>query len=492
MGNKNIILIMTDQQRLDFTGYSGNNKIVTPNMDVIAESVGFTCCQTVNPVCTPARAALITGRYAHQIGMVSMSGDLSLEYPTFMQALQKEGYSTSAVGKLHFLQTWPWGIPRGKGLNLAELNSETQKYGYDYVWETAGKQQLVLNYCNYCKYLEEKGMLDEVRDFMQLALPNGDYPDMNFDQVNPWPFAEEDYIDIVTADQIIARIKNHPKNSPFFIFGSFCGPHKPYDPPRRYLDRVEYVEEDDFILEKGTTMSSKDKQLLYKQRQASKAMIKLMDDQIGRIMDVLKEEDLYEETVIIFTSDHGDMLGDHFRIQKAVPWRQAVTVPLAIRHPDYLRREINNSPVEITDVAATILDVAGVDVHAALSRKWPVNNDIIPSRSLMPIIRGETSEIREFTFSECDFSEQKLGESFRMGRWQMVQNNRWKYIRYLNYERVGAPIEELFDLESDPAELINLVHDASYEKMLKWCRDRRDYLLDHTPFAQTSWAPIRR
>lgn len=490
MNKKNIILLMTDQQRLDYTGYSGKCAVQTPNIDRITDSVGFTCCQTAAPVCTPARTALITGKYPHQIGMLAMSGDLSLQYPTFMQALQKEGYHTSGIGKFHYLQTWKWETPRAQGINLVKIKECIKDYGYDYVWETSGKQLALRNYCDYCEHLDRKGLLEHYRDWLVMAGSNSSYVDHNSDNANPWPFAEEDYIDIVTADKIIERIENRSEEKPFYIFGSFCSPHKPYDPPQRYLDMVKYEEVDDFILQEGISITMEDKKHLYRQRHAAKAMVKLIDDQVGRIFNVLEREGILDDTAILFVSDHGDMLGDHYRIQKAVPWKQSVTVPMAIRHPDYLSRIINNTPVEIIDIAATILDIAGIDFEKSLSADWPAFNDIVPCRSLMPIVKGEKQRVREYTFSECAFSEDKVEKSEREGTWQMIQNEKWKYIRYLRYCEPGKAIEEFYDLENDPSELLDLIKDPTYAEMIKWCRDRREFVMDHTPHSQTRWAPL--
>ena len=100
---KNILLFMTDQQRYDQVGYGENNRgEVTPNIDRIASHAHFTACQTGNPICTPARTSLITGRYSRQIGTLTMSGDLFPQIPTFMQALQKAGYTTYGIGKFHY------------------------------------------------------------------------------------------------------------------------------------------------------------------------------------------------------------------------------------------------------------------------------------------------------------------------------------------------------------------------------------------------------
>ena len=112
---------------------------------------------------------------------------------------------------------------------------------------------------------------------------------------------------------------------------------------------------------------------------------------------------MLDDTLIVFTSDHGDMLGDHFMIQKGVPWKQSVGIPLAVRLPGAAPVGENTAPVEISDIAATVLDYAGLDAQQVLSRSWPAYNDIIPSRSLLPVLRGEQERVRDFCFSESDF-----------------------------------------------------------------------------------------
>lgn len=474
----NILFIMTDQQRLDAVGYSKLSDFETPNIDKIAQGSGFTNCQTVNPICTPARTAIITGRYSHQIGTLDMSGDLSLQIPTFMHALQKAGYFTAGIGKFHYLQTWEWNRERGKGIPLVEIKNDIKKYGYDEIWEVAGKQLALKNYCDYCQYLEERNLLEEYRDFIESAGNNSNDANENYEWSQPWPFEEKDYVDIVTGDRIIESIRNRPKEKPFFVFGSFCSPHKPYDPPQRYLDKIQYEEKDDFILPEGLEILPENKKKLYRQRRAYKAMIKLIDDQVGRILECLEDENLLENTVIIFTSDHGDMLGDHGRIQKSIYWKQASTVPLCIRHPKYLLNQINHTPVANLDIAATILEIAGLNSTEALSKSWPRFSDIIPSKSLMPIIKNEKSKIREYIFSECK------------GQWEMIQTEKYKYVIHLDYSELDEAKEEFYDLVNDPEERNNQIRESNYQERIKWCRNKRIYVKDHTPAVQTSWAPL--
>ncbi|MDR3160271.1 MAG: sulfatase-like hydrolase/transferase [Spirochaetaceae bacterium] len=504
--NKNILLIMTDQQRSDYTGYIADGKASMPNLDALARtSAYFTCCQTTNPICMPARSSLITGRYPRQIGALTMSGDLFPQIPTFMHGLQKAGYTTYGIGKFHYLQTAPWSVPRGQGLNyvkMAAASCDSKQYGYDEIWEAAGKQLMLKNYCYYADCLHEKGLLEKARDFWQQSGgPNGDTADHNYDQVRSWPFDEADYPDVMIGLKAREKIKTHDRKKPFFMFLSFCGPHKPYDAPRRYLDMVEYEEKDDFILEANKTLSTEEKDIIYRQRHSAKAMLRLIDDQIGMTLDELKKQNMFEDSLIIFTSDHGDMLGDHYMIQKGVPWRQSVNVPLVIKMPGMEPSGAHNAPVELSDIAATILDYAGLKPDAALSRPWPAYNDRIPSRSLLPIVRGTSDKIRDFAFSESDFTEERKpgavykevlekrgGGGRRTNAWQAVTTDKSKYIKYTEYERPGDVYEEFYDLVNDRNETINQIKNPAYRRKIREARNRLRYILDRYPPCQMTWA----
>lgn len=498
---KNILFIMTDQQRADQTG----KNVDTPNLDALAKRSSFSCV-TVNPICTPARCALLTGRYPRQIGMVTMSGDLDYQIPTMPQALQKAGYTTYGIGKYHFMQTWPWGTGRGDGWDFLKNEESMHRFGFDYVWETAGKQQIIQNYDHYCAYLDEKGLYNGYLDFiLESGGGNGDTADHNYDQCKPFPFAEEDYVDSLTGRIAREKLESHPADKPFYMFVSFCGPHKPYDPPKRYMDMYPIERIDNFILEEGQSLTEEEKEAVYRERRASKAMLKLIDDQVGGLLEVLLRRNMLENTLIIFTSDHGDMLGDHYLIQKGVPWRQATMVPLAISLPGAANIGATGVLVELTDITATILNYAGLDPVAALSRPWPAYNARIPGRSLLPVIRGEATSVRDFVFSESDFTEERDGvyctytkEEYQKIRgegrdtaWQMIQSPTHKYVKYLNYEAPGTYHEEFYNLTKDPDELKNVASDPGEYEDLKLARDRLMFILDSYPPAQKTWTNSR-
>lgn len=467
---------MSDQLRQDHVGWSPRSRMMTPNLDRIAEGTAFQRCLTTNPVCTPARCSLLTGRYTRQINMLRMSGDLSRDIPTYPQALQKAGYTTAGIGKFHWLQTWPWGTPRGGGLNLVAMKDELGGFGFDHVWECSGKQLAVQNYCDYAKHLDDKGQLEAYRDHVFSRGQNhNDAKSVEFSG-EPWPLADGDYPDIVTTDRIIDWLDSQADaGKPFFLFGSLVSPHQPLDPPGSYLEQIPCEEIDDFVCGNDEEpLDEKTKKRMWKLRRSYKAMVKLVDDQIGRILDQLEKMGDLQNTVVLFVADHGEMLGDHGRFQKSIHWHQSAVVPCSIRHPDYLSHQKIATPVSLVDLTATILDIAGLDPQAALSRDWPAYQNIIPGRSLLPVLKGETGRVRDFAYCEYDI------------QWSMLHSDRFAYVRFPTVDP-EHPEEMLFDLDSDPDERLNIAANPEMAATLTRHRNRLLHLQETHPPAQTSW-----
>ena len=230
-------------------------------------------------------------------------------------------------------------------------------------------------------------------------------------------------------------------------------------------------------------------------------MLRLIDDQIGLTLDLLRSRNMLEDTLVIFTSDHGDMLGDHYMIQKGVPWRGSCEIPLAMHLPHARPIGTCTAPVELTDVTATILDYAALSPRQALSRSWPAYNDVIPCRSLLPILRGEAERVRDYAFAESDFTEERSGDTTceqvmekrgegRSNAWQMIVTNEDKYIKYLGYTQPGELHEEYYRLDADPNELHNCIDQEQWAAQVKLARERLQFVCDHTPTAQLTWAKV--
>ena len=487
----NIILLMTDQHRIDHVGCHPRAQMATPNIDRIGESVAFTNCQSANPLCQPARTALLTGKYSHQIGMLTMSGDLSHEHPTYPQALQKAGYHTAAVGKLHYLQGWDWFGKRPGGHQLTELKEDFQKYGFNTVWEAAGKSLMRKDRCDWSIEIEEAGRIDDY--WAHLAKCKGGNFHLrkgNTDTVQAWPMEEDLYVDIATTNRIIKEMETAPADKPFFIFGSLCGPHPPYDPPQRFLDQFP-LEDEVLATEDGFAFNEAERLRIRELRRAYKAMVACIDEQVGRVFAHLEATDQLDNTLILFTADHGEMLGDHGMLQKGYPYWQSMGIPAAFRHPQHLSKQVTHTPIELTDLTATILDAAGLNPQEALSKTWPSYHNIVPCRSLLPIAKSEATSVRDFAFSECDMKWHDE-EGTIASCWQALTDERYKYVRYVDRraDRHHYRIEKLYDMQEDPNELVNLIDDPAHAERIHNFREEREYLMTMTPPAQTSWAPL--
>lgn len=475
----NLLLIMTDQHRADYVGYARASKLATPNLDRLAKkSTVFERCTSVNPLCMPARTALLTGRYSRQIGTLSMSGDLNTDYPTFLQALQRVGYYTALSGKLHWFQGWPWGTPRGKGHNLVEMSDTIKTLGADDVWQVAGKQQTVKNYCHYAQYMEAHGLLESYCDFVQRAGKNESSAATESWSCEPFPWGKEHHFDYQTTEHALDFLSKRPTDKPFFLMASFCGPHPPYDALESYLKDEPFEVCDDFIVDE-VALTEPQKQVQYKKRRHYRAMIRFIDDEIGRILDALEAQGVADNTVIMFTADHGELMGDHGLAQKSQPWHGSTRVPLLVFDPRKEGGQRVDSPVELTDVTATLLDFAGLCPQDALGRVWPSFNDRIPCRSLRPLLDNPQDSIRDYAYSECD------------GKWQMIESRGYKYIRY-PLEHAGAGVKHaFFDLREDPDETRNVVESERYAQVLKEHMDYLAWINDWAQYAPCRWAPTR-
>jgi arylsulfatase len=470
----NILLILTDQLRQDYVGRNVGKDSLTPHLDRLCGEHVFTRCTSVNPVCQPARTALLTGRYTRQIGTVVMSGELDRDIPTFAQALQGAGYHTIGVGKFHFLQGWDWCTPRGQGHDLRKLRPHFHAWGFDDVWQVCGKSQLIRNTCDYATILEEAGILEAYRDDVQGRGHN--HPDSTREDVDcsAFRFDPDLYIDRIIGAKALEHLDQRPPEKPFFAQISFCGPHPPYDPPAESLEKFELEENDNFV-PNDTELTPEKKQLQYRKRRAYKAMIHEIDQQVGRLHDYLEREGLLENTVILFTSDHGEMMGDHGLSQKTSPYWQASRVPLYLRHPYYPGNKEHDCLVENIDLTATVLDVAGLNPVDALARAWPAGQACIPAHSLLPVVKGETEAHRTFIYSE----------SYNL--WEMVESQDIKYVRQLPNNGSSPARDILYDLRNDPNEKTNVADMPEYRQILEEARERRIGIHENYPPCQTRW-----
>lgn len=432
----NILFIMCDQLRADALGCTGK-WVKTPNIDRIArEGVRFSNCVTNSPVCLPARISLATGRYPHSTGVWdNCPYELPEGAPTWMAAIRAAGYRTSLIGKsaLH-----------RRGPDIREFEYVLNSYGLDDVDEIRGPRASAETICHMTARWDSLGLFKPFQKDIQ------ERKGKNKTLVRPSPLPLEEYYDVYVGQQAKNYLRNYNRAEPWFCWVSFAGPHEPWDTPEPYAsmylaaDMPEPLKRPP-LRSKGPTgeldhrfAEETDKIDNARELRASYAgKVTLIDDQIGEILKEIENRGELGRTVILFTSDHGEMNGDYGLIHKSNFLNPAARIPLILRTLESKNSvdagKIFSDPVELFDAGPTLADFAGTNIkyrHFA--------------RSLAPIIVDH----RDFALSELKHEMMYLDRD-----WKMMLN------------RDGEPYR-LFDLISDPHEMEDLVDDRGHQDLI--------------------------
>lgn len=463
----NIILFFSDQHRHDVMGCAGNQVIQTPNLDRMAEEgVRFSRTYCQSPLCRPARASLITGRYIHQHGVSSnASKNCDPEWPTFMKNLQDAGYTTAQVGKTHFHSSRLDNIVETDEtkveVDLREHTDFIRSFGLDYVLEEFDRyvhaSPGVNHITHYTEYLKAKGLLEPYRKQVRSvwrATPH------HWDGVTS-VLPQEDDLTCYLADRSIDWLKSYKDNKPFFLMLSFVQPHVPLmaDPvwaayyenaeipfgPRKPPDSPNEIWGKCLkaLFKHSNSHLLTDDYLTNGARQYY-GMVSLIDQRIGDIIKTVEALDLGDNTWFIYLADHGEMLGDHNLMAKTNFYKSSVLVPAIVCPPGRMEAKVVDSIIESIDITSTILDIAGAK---------PLKNS--EAKSLLPLIEGDGSG-REVAFSAV---EGRVGKN----DYYLVMAATERY--RLTIERNTGVACELFDLLKDPDELNNLVNDPAYKDL---------------------------
>ncbi len=437
----NILFLMSDQHRADCIGADGRIPAIhTPNLDRIArEGALFSSAYSCTPTCTPARAALLTGMSPWRNGMLGY-GKVPEHYPVEMpQLLRDAGYQTLGIGKMHWS---PQRTLHGFHQTILDESSreETPEFRSDYrAWFNSQAPHL---------------------QFDATGIGWNDYRSKSY--VLP----EELHPTRWTADVAVRYLEGYQQPEPFFLKVSFSRPHSPYDPPKRWMDHYASADiprpfvgdwADRYRPRNGPQNSIWHGDMGWEQVRASRqgyyGSVSFLDEQIGRILDTLEKRDMLDNTLIIFTADHGDMTGDHHLWRKSYAYESSARIPMLVRWPAALtapRGQRLAQPAELRDVLPTMLDAAGLPIPEACD-----------GMSLLRPIRGETQGWREWIDLEHDIC---YHESVH---WTGLANASWKYIYHA---QEGS--EQLFHLAEDPGELHNLAGVSPHEKTLAEWRGR--------------------
>ncbi len=442
MSPPNFLLIMTDQQRYDSLACNGNPLIETPNWDrLAARGVRFTQAYTQCPVCVPARMNLMTGHYGHTLNLTSNGPVPGPEVPTLAGLLTAGGYFTQAIGKMHF------SPPRNHmGFQRMWLSEEMPRYRQD---------------DEFLMYLEEQG-------FGHVEEPHGQRHELYYQpQVSVLP--AEHHTTAWTGRRTVEFLEQN-RNRQFFCFTSFIKPHPPWEPcvpydgmyPEDQVPMPVRREEerdplDAFLLRQNHSkgMDNPSDEITRRVRARYYGMVSQIDAAIGEILDALDDLGLTENTLVLFTSDHGDLLGDHYAWGKRCFYEGPVHVPFIVSWPGrFPEGERRDHFVSHCDILPTFLAQAGE--HAPE----------VPGEDLTPVLHDPAAPWREYTTSE--FGRDRTAKF-------MVRRGDWKYIYLANGRR-----EQLFDLQTDPDELNNVAGDAP-----EVLQELRDILLTH--YALEDW-----
>lgn len=467
----NIVLITADQLRGDTLGCAGHPNVRTPTYDRLAsEGVYFRNAYTPNPICVPARATMITGNYSHKCcGGKNNDGQIGDDQAKLPQLLADAGYATYASGKLHYSPYSPPDKPRLTHGFQHWASAESGRILKQF--DPAGTQRGLEDYFDYLSDVGWKGYS------RAHGVGNNDvHP-----AISPLPEAHQ--VDAWVATTAIDYLERHVASSPqqpFFLNIGFPKPHSPFDPPYRHaaaydpLTVQKAAQNRDGLPRTPTArMSAREhgQDLLSPQaNQVIRAyyygLISFQDEQTARILAALDRLGLEKNTIVIFTADHGEMLGDFGFYFKSCMYEGSAHVPLIVRMPGG-RSGTSDALVGLQDIMPTLCSSAGIA---------PPNR--VDGRSLMPYLRTSPGQEGEATDREF-FVSYSLDSPNQTA---MITDKRYKYI----YSERGA-VEELYDLGEDPREEYNRINDAAYrrraaelrQELIRWARENGDeQLLD--------------
>jgi len=442
----NVLFIMSDQHRYDWMGCAGLSQVSTPAIDgLAAEGVRFTQATCCSPLCAPSRAALATGLRPARCHVLDNSYSLPLEHWTVYQHFRRYGYRTALFGKLdlhkpQFYNGVYGDLPVLYHLGFTDpLEAEGKQHAGQIIMverPDGTRERLLLG--PYQRYLESKGLLDRFcADYEFRKTQHSHYAE-------PSVLPAEDFEDAYIGRQACAFLREVNDDSPWFAFVSFVGPHLPFDAPREYLERYLDVDMPAPAMDTGTPRSSfverkqeaigrgTDETTALKMRKNYSGAVTLIDDAIGEMLRVLDERGMREDTIIVYTSDHGEMLGDLGLVGKSVQYESALRVPLILSGYGVERSGTFDALVELFDVTPTLLDMVGLPVPAGLD-----------ARSFLPVLRGAVCDHRDVQIAQLPFT-------------MSVRDARYKAIINPN----DRP--ELYDLIDDPDEMRN-IHNAHSE-----------------------------
>ncbi len=439
MQQPHILLITADQHRGDCLGINGHPVVSTPNLDFLAASgTNFPHGYVEGPSCIAARRTLLSGQKPVTHGMVTYRDGVPWEIEHTMPGeLGKAGYQTQLVGKLH-------------------MHPPRKRYGFDHVLLANSSQ----GDNDYTSWLRDKGIQD-----VAPGVAHG--VDMNAWVARPSHLPEALEHTTWCTDQSLRFLDRRDPSAPFFLWVSYFAPHPPLTPPQFYYDRYVGRETPPPVigdwadrydgpvpgLDPNAARGSWDPKDMHRCRAAYYGLINFIDDQVGRLLHYLRKLGLLRDTLVLYTADHGEMLGDHNLFRKTFAYEGSARVPFLVKAPDWLVGDggaANANVVGLQDVMPTVLDAAGADIP-----------DSVDGASLLPLMRGADSPWRDYLHGE------HLGTYRPEDAMHYLTDGKEKYIWY-----TVTGEEQLFNLADDPQECRNLAPVSAHANRLACWRQR--------------------
>jgi arylsulfatase len=448
----NILILYADQHRWDALGCNGNPDVQTPHLDALArEGLTFRRHFVQNPVCMPSRVSFLSGRYPSALGITHMGVPVPQETVTLPRLLKPYGYVCANIGKLHFLPhaNRDHRAPHPDyGFDHLEISDEPGCYEDAYrAWVRRKAPQEVQQVSPGLPPLAETwyrtmGVRDPVshppQRFPKEALPFRGRSDLTHTAF--------------VAEQSIEFIRTH-RHRPWLCVAGFYSPHSPWVAPQEFLDRYDpralTLPAFPPHLDQRRAGTDFDEAGLRAARHGYYAMVSEVDHHVGKIMATLADLGLEQDTIVLYTADHGDWLGEHLRHGKGYPAGDAVSrVPLLVRWPAGVRdagRAVEGI-AEAVDVLPTLLESAAIQVPP-----------LVQGRSLLPVLEGQEGDGRPSALTESN-------------GWKSLRTTRYRYVCRLTPEGAtatgpgqgaGGMEEHLWDVQADPGEYADLAADES-------------------------------
>ena len=425
----NIVFIISDDHAYQAISAYGSTLASTPNIDRIAkEGAIFRNSFVTNSLCGPSRATLITGKYSHLNGYKANEGKFNVNQEVFPTFLQAAGYQTAYVGK--------WHLYGGSGPPLMKRPVPRDHQGRWHKW-------------------------------LGFEFRNSHFDSVYFEDDDPTPRPLEPYQTDGCFSVAMDYLRDRPQpEKPFCCVVSVEPPHPPYEAPaeleEKWLQRdldlppnfMVSSEQENSRINNVRQVSQDDREAVLRQRQIYYAMVKNMDQNVGRMNAFLKEQRLDESTIIVFLSDHGELGGAHGLRNKQLPYEESAGIPLIASGAGIPAGRVIDEPTCTEDFFPTLCGLAGISPR-----------DNLPGEDLSPLIRGEKDHLnRDGVMLEFVMELRPTMQLFNQS-WRAFRSQRYKYTVIGSNE--GMQPWQFFDLEVDPYELNNLIDSAEHESLIR-------------------------